>query len=209
MNRSQIAIEVFDKNADIYREKFMNVDSYADALNLFCDTLNNEQAGILDVACGPGNITGYLLQQHPGYQILGTDLSQKMLALAQAHNPSARFQLLDAKAITSLQQQFDGIVCGFCFPYLSKEEVMQFIADCATCLPANGALYISTMEDDHANSGLERNSAGDEVYVYYYQSEFLVDALEQNSFTVIETFRQDYIYNNKTINDLILVARKS
>ncbi len=207
MDTTKNAVSVFDKNAEQYKDKFMNVDEYGRALNVFCDTVANEQAAILDVACGPGNITRYLLQQHPGYNILGTDLSPNMLKLAGELNPDARFQLLDTRAITTLQKEFDGIVCGFGIPYLSKEEVKQFIADCARLLKQGGALYISTMEDDHANSGIEQNAAGEELYIYYYQSEFIVDLLLQNGFEIVEVMKQDFINDIRNGTDMMIIAR--
>jgi ubiquinone/menaquinone biosynthesis C-methylase UbiE len=209
MDRTKIAVAVFDKNAAKYTERFMNVDAYAEALDLFCDTLNNEQAAILDVASGPGNIIQYLLRNHPAYQILGTDLSPAMLAIAQEQNPTAKFQMLDAKSIKTLGQTFNGISCGFCLPYLSEVETTKFISDCAELLSPGGALYISTMEeDDEHHSGIERSSSGDEVYVYYHRAVFITDTLQQAGFDVIQLSRHSYDYNGKMITDVMVVAQK-
>jgi len=209
MDNTKRALAIFDKNATKYTERFMNVDMYAPALDLFCQALDNEQAEILDVATGPGNITQYLLRKHPAYQILGIDLSPAMLAIAEKQNPTAKFRMLDAKAITTLTQKFDGVVSGFCLPYLSEQEVVKFITDCIQVLNDNGALYISTMEEnDEHHSGLEQNSSGDEVYVYYYRAAFIIETLQQAGFVVIKQLQQRYEYNGKTITDMMVVARK-
>jgi 23S rRNA G2069 N7-methylase RlmK/C1962 C5-methylase RlmI len=43
-------------------------------------------------------------------------------------------------------------MCGFCLPYLSKEEAVKLIRDAAAILNPDGVFYISTMEDDYSKS---------------------------------------------------------
>ena len=133
-DRSKIAVSLFNKNANLYEEKYMDISLYHNSLDLFCSTVNNENAEILEVACGPGNITSYLVQKQPEYYILGTDLAPKMIELAKRNNPTTTFKLLDCREISSLNVKFDAIISGFCLPYLSKEEAVQFIYDTATQL---------------------------------------------------------------------------
>ncbi|MBL0118570.1 MAG: class I SAM-dependent methyltransferase [Saprospiraceae bacterium] len=78
----------------------------------------------------PGNVTKYLLDKRPDFKMLATDLSPKMLEIAKEHNPSATFSLLDCKDIDQLKGSYDGIMCSFAFPYLSKEEVIKFFEKC-------------------------------------------------------------------------------
>lgn len=209
MDITKNTIEVFNKNAALYQDKFMNVDSYSNSLDTFCNNIENENAAILDVACGPGNITQYLLKKHPSYKILGIDLAEAMLALAKANNPNATFKIMDGRNILALGKKYHAIVAGFCFPYFSKEEAIQFIADSAAILLPDGALYLSTMEDDYSNSGMVRASSGDEAYMYYHQADYLTEALLANGFEIIDIARQDYTYNNKNETDLILVVKKA
>jgi len=75
-----------------------------------------------------------------------------MLALAKKNNPTAEFQLLDSREILKLNKTYDAIMCGFCLPYLTKEEAIQLMEDAAKILNANGVIYISTMEDDYSKS---------------------------------------------------------
>lgn len=51
----------------------MDVTLYQDTLVVFAATVANERAEILELACGPGNVTRYLLDKCPGWKILGTD----------------------------------------------------------------------------------------------------------------------------------------
>lgn len=212
MDTSQQAIDIFDASADAYQEKFMGSTLYHDSLDVFCGALEAHQTAILELGCGPGNITHYLLQQRPDFVLLGTDLAPNMLALARKNNPTATFELLDCRAIGSLSATYDGIVCGFCLPYLSRSEAIQFIQDAAEKLNQGGVLYISTMEDAYEKSGLQYRSSGEgpALFMYYHESAYLLRALETHGFELLDLRRQVYPEQaDSTMRDLILIARKA
>lgn len=188
----------------------MDLSLYHDTFNLFCDLITQPNASVLDVACGPGNITHYLLQQRPDFKILGVDLALNMLALARTNNPTAGFELMDGRDIGQLSRQFDGIMCGFGLPYFSKEEAVQFIKDAASLLGSGGVIYLSTMEDDYEKSGIETTPAGNQLFIHYHQADYLVAALESNGFEMIGTSRKTYPGKpGQMTTDLILIASKN
>ena len=207
MDKTKMAVAVFDQNASAYQDKFMDVHQYKVSLDIFCRIVEKKNAGVLELACGPGNITRYLLEQRPDFKILGTDLSPNMLELARQQNPGSIFQLMDCRDIDTLNATFDAIMCSFALPYLSKEEAIKLIADAAMLLTEKGALYLSTMEDDYSKSGLETSSSGNQLYMHYHEAGYLVDALEKNGFRVIDLKRQHFISGEVKMTDLIIVAR--
>src|SRR5215470_14610913 len=87
---------IFDKYANEYQEKFMDVSLYKAALKTFCDLITKANAKVLDIACGPGNVTKYLLSEKPNLIVLGIDLAAKMIALAKRNNPNATFEVMTA-----------------------------------------------------------------------------------------------------------------
>ena len=101
-DKSKIAVAVFDKLANLYQEKYMDVSAYHKSFDFFCDAVQKENPEILELACGPGNITKYILQKRPDFNVLGTDLAPNMLALAKKNNPSVNFQILDSRNIKQL-----------------------------------------------------------------------------------------------------------
>jgi len=130
-----------------------------------------------------------------------------MLALAKEHNPTAGFQLMDALDISSIGQKFDGIICGFCLPYLSLQEAEQLISDAASILLPGGVLYLSTMEDDYSKSGLKTASSGDQLQAYYHSADHLTQALLQNGFHIIDLQRKEYpAPDGSPVTDLIIIA---
>ncbi len=209
MDKTKIATEVFNKCANAYQDKYMDVGLYADTFDLFCDYLPKENARILELACGPGNITKYLLRKRPDFKILGIDLAPNMIGLAKINNPGAEFQLMDCRDIHQLHKKYDAVMCGFCLPYLSKEETMKLISDVPKLLKSDGIFYISTMEDDYSKSGFQTSSSGDQLFVHYHQADYLIHALKENGFEIIALRRKKYPTNDETkITDLVIIAGK-
>lgn len=156
MDKSKIAVAIFNKLAKMYQDKFMNVDLYSESFDLFCNAIQKENATILEIACGPGNITKYLLNKRPDFNILGIDLAPQMIELAKINNPTANFLLMDCRQIESITSRFDGIMCGFCLPYLTLEETHNLINNVSNLLNLGGILYLSTMEGDYNLSGFKK-----------------------------------------------------
>ncbi|HMI08538.1 MAG TPA: class I SAM-dependent methyltransferase [Flavobacterium sp.] len=210
MDNTKIAVAIFDKLAKVYQEKFMDVGLYHQSFDLFCEYIAKENATVLELGCGPGNITKYLLEKRPNLKIMGTDLSPNMIALARINNPKAEFGLLDCREIHTIIEQYDAIMCGFCLPYLSKDEAVALIRGASKILNPNGIIYISTMEENEDNkSGLRKSSSGDEMYMYYHRTIDLTAALEVAGFKIITLRHQDFPTNDglKT-TDLIIIAQK-
>ncbi|QIL41668.1 class I SAM-dependent methyltransferase [Pedobacter sp. HDW13] len=201
--------EAFDKSAKIYAQKFMNVSLYAEPFKVFCDNITPEDASVLDIACGPGNISKYLLDLKPAYRILGIDLSPNMLELAQINNPTAQFQLMDCREVATLNQKFDAITCGFCLPYLTPEEAIDLIVNVSALLKPDGVFYLSTMEEDENNkSKYQISSTGDHVYVHYHREDYLTKALGQSGFNTLSLKRYDSPdMDGVIITDLVFVCK--
>jgi len=69
---------------------------------------------ILDLACGPGNLSRRLAAQvASGGEVIGVDLAPGMIALARAADiPNARFEVMDIEQLSFADATFDGAVCG-------------------------------------------------------------------------------------------------
>jgi len=204
--------KIFGKYAKAYEDKFMDVTLFSDTYDRFLSYLISDDSAILEIGCGPGNITKYLLDNNPELNILGIDIADEMLQLAKENNPSANLKLMDCKNIYNINTSFDGIMCGFCLPYLSKEEVSTFIKNSYQLLNTNGILYISTMEDSYENSKEVGPSSGENesIYTHYYPEDYLKNVLHKNGFKTLETARKKQLIENNNIEatDIILIAQK-
>lgn len=203
--------EVFDNCAQQYEDKFLDDDRYSSIYYLFCGLVKKKNPKALEIGCGPGNVARSILKIRPDFDLLGIDLSSKMLELAKKNNPTATFQLLDAREINKLNQKFDVIICSFCLPYLDKKEALNLIAKISEILQPGGLLYLSTIEDDYNNSGLRPPSdgSGKAVHVYYHEAGYLINSLEENNFKVLHHQKLEYLsQNNEVTKDLIIVSTK-
>ncbi|MGZ3885082.1 MAG: class I SAM-dependent methyltransferase [Bacteroidia bacterium] len=206
MNKTKIAVDIFNKKAKDYQDRFMDVSLYGSTFDYFCEAIK-PNAEVLELACGPGNITRYLLNKRPDLRITGIDLAPDMIALAKQNNPEAGFHIMDCREIASLNKTVDAVMCGFCLPYLEKEEAIQLIRDASTLLHPKGVIYISTMEDDYGKSGLRKGSGGEEMYIHYHEAGYLTYALKENQFEILKTDRKNYTDHTGTATtDLILIA---
>jgi len=207
MDKYKITFETWNKIADLYQEKFMDLDIYNKSYHFFCEQIKSN-ANILEIGCGPGNITKHLLSINPDFQIHAIDIAPNMIQLAQKNNPTANFEIMDARDIHQINKKFDAIICGFCLPYLSKEDAVELIKDSATLLNEAGIFYFSFIEDDYQKSGFEQGSTGDKAYVYYHQKEFLLKQLQENKFNILKTFQIDYPTKDGDQSHLIIVCKK-
>lgn len=206
MDHTPNAVAIFDKMANVYQDKNMDTSLYHASFDLFCTGIMTFGAKVLEVACGPGNVTRYLLDQRPDLKITATDLAPRMLELARQNNPEAEFRQMDCRYIGELDEQYDALMAGFALPYLSREETTQFIKDASQLLKEGGMLYLSTMEDDYSKSGFRTSSSGDQIYMYFHEAAQLVHVLENNGFRIISQQRQAFP-GQEGVTDLILIAQ--
>lgn len=203
------AVQLFDDLAAQYQARYQDVSAYHESLTAFVDALP-ENGRVLDLACGPGNVTRFLLDQRPDLAIWGTDLAPQMLEIAGTVCPEASFAELDLKAVASLSELFDGICCAFGLPYLSREEAILCIHDCAGQLAPGGVLYLSTMEDAYTRSGPQSSAASDRVLnVYYHERAYLIEALQAANLELLLEHDQPLSQDAQdTSRDLVLIGQK-
>ena len=192
MDKYKETFETWNKIALLYQDKFMKLNLYNDTYDFICYSILKQNAKILEIGCGPGNITKYLLDKRPDFDILGTDISSNMIELAKENNPTASFSIMDCREIDNLSQKFDGIVCGFCLPYLSQSDTLKFIKDCSKLLNENGLIYISFVEGEPSKSHFQVSSSGDRVWFNYHLLDKLEKLLFVNHFTQFKTFKIEY-----------------
>lgn len=193
MDNYNITFQTWDKLASAYQDKFMDLDLYNDTYDLFCELVKPNGASVLEIGCGPGNITRYILAKRPDFNIEGIDVAPNMLKLAKENNPAASFKVMDCRHIDTLATAYDAILCGFCLPYLSKEDCRKFIKDCAALLNAGGILYFSVIEDEYAKSAMETSSNGEHsLFVYYHEAAYLQQWLSEYGFEELALNRKQY-----------------
>ncbi len=208
MDKEKETFETWNNIASVYEDKFMDLDLYNETYDHFCNTLTKQIAKILDVGCGPGNIIKYLISKNPDYDIFGIDIAPNMIELAEKNNPSASFAVMDTRDIGKLEPNFNGIIAGFCLPYLSQSESQDFMANAFNLLDKQGVLYISFVEGNPQQSDFKTGGGG-RVYFYYHQLDELKKTLVETGFSEIAVFKVNYKTSDTTFDvHTIVTARK-
>ena len=170
----------------------MHLDIYNETYDHFCEMISVKNVGVLEIGCGPGNITKYILSKRPDFCITGIDIAPAMIELAQKNNPSAHFEVMDSREISRIEKKFDAIICGFCIPYLSKEETEKLILDCRNLLQENGVIYMSFVEGDYSKSGFMTASTGDRTYFYFHELKTILENLKSSQFHSPEIMKVNF-----------------
>lgn len=209
MDKYQETIATWNKIATLYEEKFMNFSLYNDTYQLFCLLITQKEPKILEIGCGPGNITKHLLQLRPDFILDGIDVSFNMIQLAQKNNPNASFRVYDARHLAQIKECYDAIVCGFCIPYLIPADVENFITASADLLTSKGQLYLSFISGNPDSSGFITSSSGDKTYFHFYETAFIKRLLQQNHFVITNEIIKEYTRSESiTEQHIILIAAK-
>ena len=203
------AEKIFNKYAEQYLQKYADVDMYSGSLDFFLKALK-PNSNVLEVACGPGNLTGYLISKKSDLDILGLDIAENMIELAKKNQSAAEFMRMDCREIYKLNRKFDAVVAGFYLPYLSKDEAQSFIGYSSNLLNDNGILYASLIEGNYDNSGFigSSNDDNERLFTYYHERDYLLDFLNSFGFGLLFSENIENENNRENIKDLILIARK-
>ncbi|MBD3724470.1 MAG: class I SAM-dependent methyltransferase [Flavobacteriaceae bacterium] len=209
MDKYKETFQTWNKVAYLYQDKFMDLEMYNESYDFVCNSVGKNKAKVLDIGCGPGNISKYLLSKRPDFDILGIDVASNMIELAKKNNPSANFAVMDCREIDSIKNQFDAIICGFCLPYLSESDVEKFLQDCYNLLNKNGLLYISFVEGDPKKSDFQTSSTGNRAYFYFHDINELKNQLSLAGFTEPIVFNVTYKRSENEMEiHTILIVRK-
>jgi len=107
-------------------------------------TLNSRK--IVDVGCGGGILTEGLAKR--GAQVLGIDLSEELIDVADLHGlesgVQARYQKISAESLAQQQPgSFDHVTCMEMLEHVP--DAGSIISACATLVKPNGMVFFSTL----------------------------------------------------------------
>lgn len=132
------------------------------------------QALVLDVGCAGGVKSRWLKERD--LQVIGVDLSEKMVALARSHCPDVEFRVMDMRDIASLTETFGGIFAQASFLHLPKKDAPAVIAACVSRLGPRGLLYAAVKE---VRPGRAEEEETEDDYGYAYTRFFSYYTLEE------------------------------
>lgn len=203
------SVATFNRLADRYAEKYFHLDIYDRYLERFVKRIESQGASVLDVACGPGNVSAYLAKVRPDLKLVGVDLAEGMVQQAKRRVPSGEFLIKDCRHIDKLGQIFDAAAFAFGLSYLTDDDANRFFISLNATLADSAILYLSTITGEPSWSGFETSSSGDRVYPEYRSIGDVGSMVERAGYRVdfMEVIASPTNASRST-QDLILIAQR-
>jgi SAM-dependent methyltransferase len=178
--------EAFDAIGDRYDEAFPHKEGQLSAGEWLIDSL---PAGsrVLDLGCGTGVPTTRQMTD-AGFEVVGVDLSHRMVQLAREYVPAATFHQLD---IADLRPggphdlgRFDAVAAFFSLLMLPRVEIPLALRTVRQLLVPGGLFVLSMVEADVDNYAIP--FLGNTIRVSGYVLEDLHKVIEAGGFEIVK-----------------------
>jgi len=119
---------------------------------------------VCDAGCGPsGHITGYIFNK--GIDIIGIDISEKCVEIAQKINPLIKFERGDISRLGYDDNYFDGIISYYSIIYTPKKFIPSILNEFKRILKPGGYLLLVVKEG--SEEGFQNELIGIEAEIYF------------------------------------------
>ena len=193
---------VYRKYAKEFDENIASLEIYNASYYYLLEKIQ-DGAAVLDLACGPGNVSFYLKRYKPDLSITGVDISEEMIELAKARIKDGEFILKDICEI-GFDSQFDCVICAFGIPYLDLEATAHVMKTIKKSLKQDGHYYISYIEGIEQGYAKQSFTDNDELFIFSHPEEAVLEILDQQALSVIKRFEIDYHEKDGSITTEIL-----
>lgn len=192
--------------ADEYKKQYMWRD-WVTALSR-CPISPGQR--ILDLGCGPGDISAELLKR--GALVTGIDANPELLEAAKRHCPDCTFEKQDLSLLSLPQQSFDGLWCSFTAAYFT--DFQKIFLNWIALLKKDAWVCVIDIDDllAHQPISLKTHSRIQEFYKdafddtrYDFRAGSKIQSvLEANGFTVtaIDLADQELSFNGPATSEV-------
>jgi 2-polyprenyl-3-methyl-5-hydroxy-6-metoxy-1,4-benzoquinol methylase len=150
----------YDRIAEDWHRDHLKDDWWIEGTDAFASFLK-PGATILDVGCGAGLKSHYLMQK--GFKVTGIDFSEKMIELAKREVPAGTFYVMDMNDMNHLPGTFDAVFAQAVLLHVPKEKIRGVVRSLAEKINDGGYLYVAVKrqrENEPDESILVENDYG-------------------------------------------------
>jgi ubiquinone/menaquinone biosynthesis C-methylase UbiE len=143
------AAELFDLLGKDYETAFAGFAAQREELEWLLEELP-KGARVLDLGSGTGRPTAELLTA-AGHEVTGYDVSPRMVEIARAQVPAARFEVADLRTLTQPDASWDAVIAFYPLLQMARPEIDAALATIAGWLKPGGFFLMATVPVDIAD----------------------------------------------------------
>lgn len=206
MDEKQLkTVQAYNNTADEFSNIIGRLSNYNHTYDYLLKKLNSGDT-ILDLACGPAQISKYL-KDRKIIKVVGVDLSEKMLSIAKKNIPDGTFYNQPIQNFGH-DRKFDAVILGFGIPYLNMDQARACIKNACELLKEGKYLYLSFMHG--SKQGFEKTSFGGEnqFFIFYHDKSSIKDVILNCGLSLLKEYSIDYVESDGSITeDIVIIAK--
>lgn len=206
LDTTKLVVGTYNKIAKRYSDEYFEDLSDASYIDKFLSYLPN-RAKVLDIGCGPGTFTLYMLDK--GYEAQGIDVSKKMLRIAQRKIPKAVFTLMDMRRLKFSDKSFDGLLVAYSLIHIPTHEISKTLQEFSRVLKPTGAILIIAQKGKADQIIDEPFKKGEKMFFNFFTKKRLSQLLTNAGFRILYQ-HQAKTLDTRTMSDAIIytIAQK-
>lgn len=193
MQLEEKVIACYNETADYYAAQFLNELSkkHFDRFVLREFASINKHKGIMvDLGCGPGQTTGFL-SDNGVKNLLGIDISTKMINIAQQHFPTIKFEMGNLLRLSHKENYFGSAIAFYAIVHFTYNQVREAFKEVYRVLKPQAhflfSFHVGT-ESIHLTRFLEKEV---EIDFYFFEISRIKELLENTGFQIIDVLERD------------------
>jgi ubiquinone/menaquinone biosynthesis C-methylase UbiE len=184
------------ENKEFDKKFFNNFAKYFDSNSLVCD-----------VGCGPcGHVADYL--QKKGINVIGIDISDKCIEIAQSHHPSIHFETGDISNLKFSEDYLDGIIAYYSIIDTPKIYVSRIIKEFNRVLRKGGLLALVVKEGNSEGYQDELLGINTQIYFSLFTKIEIESYLLNNEFKILSLEERSPQKDEIKINRIYSISKK-
>ena len=161
-------------------------------------------SSVLDIGCGSGNPVDIEITKH--HNIIGVDISKKMVNLAQNNVPNGEFIHKDFRDLNFPPNSFDAIVAFYVIELIPRKEHKSILYRLKNWLKPDGFLLFTLEANEYIDETGEW--LGETIFISSYDSETMKEIVNEVGFEILESNIETQIEGETEIPYLWILAQK-
>jgi len=202
---TEATIATYNRTAEQYAKNVAGLH-HSEVAGTFLEYLP-ENTRILDLGCGSGRDARIFSER--GYEVIGIDLSAKLLEIAQKEAPFVSFEVMDMRKLRFDNEFFGGVWSVASMLHLPKLDIPQCLDECNRILKTNGVIYVGVKLGKGEEFKPDIRYAEDAFKFYsYFEAGEMDDFIKKAGFTILDSNTKQCFKDYLRQDEIRVLAKK-